>query len=155
MVDGEVPAWRSEHPAIRWGAYAWAFVGMALAFVIVWSGLGYVRIVVVPFMAVFLAAILTPPARRLEEGGVPPAGAALIMLAAFVAVVGTLGYLVTMSVQTELDDLTEQARQTYREVAPHINRLPFIPRSSRWSARSSPAWPRSASVWPAKGSLAG
>ncbi len=78
-------------------------------------------------MAVFLAAILTPPARRLEERGVPPAGAALIMLAAFVAVVGTLGYLVTASVQTKLDDLTEQARQTYREVAPHTNRLPFIP----------------------------
>ncbi|MDX1657415.1 MAG: hypothetical protein R3343_01215, partial [Nitriliruptorales bacterium] len=66
-------AWRSDHPAIRWGAYAWAFVGFAIAFVLLWRGLGYIRIVVAPLsVAIFLAALLTGPARWLEERGVPP-----------------------------------------------------------------------------------
>lgn len=128
MTGSRVPAWRSEHPTIRWGAYAWAFVGLALAFALAWRGLGYVRIVVAPLsIALFLAAILTPPARWLEERRFPPALASFTTLLVFVLIVGGVGYLITLNVQSQLQGVTDQLQQTYRDVEPRIEQLPFLP----------------------------
>lgn len=128
MAEQSAVPWRSERPAIRWATYAWAFVGFALAFALAWRGLGYIRIVVAPFtVAIFLAAILVPPARWLEERGFPPSLAAFTMLLAFVLLIGSIGYVITINVQNQLDNIVQQVQQTYREIAPQINKLPFIP----------------------------
>lgn len=128
MGESMVPPWRSDSPTIRWGAYAWALVGFGLAFVLAWRALGYVRVVVAPFtVAVFLAAILTPPARWLEGRGAPPALAAFAVLVAFVLVIGSIATVITLNIQTQIDSITQQIQSSYRQIAPQINELPFIP----------------------------
>lgn len=132
MTDGgRTPMWRSEHPAIRWGAYAWAFVGLALAFVLLWRGLGYVRIVLVPLtLALFPAAILIPVARWLEDHGLPPAVAALTVLLTFVAVLFGIGWLMVMQIQAELSGLVEQLRGAYEQLQRQLSDLPVVPEPS-------------------------
>lgn len=123
-----VPAWRSDRLAIRWGAYAWAFLGLALAFVVIWRGLGYVRIVLVPLvLALFLAAVLLPGARFLEERRVPPSLAAAVMLLGFLAVLTAIGTLIVMNVESQFDELAAAVEDTYRDIRPELERIPLLP----------------------------
>lgn len=124
---GSTRAWDSDRPAIRWGAYAWALVGFGLAFLLLWRGLGYVRLVLVPLsLALFPAAVLTPVAAWLERRGVPPALAAFAVVAVFV--VALLGVLVAMGVQiqAELSGIAERLRDGYADVQQRVD-LPFLP----------------------------
>lgn len=122
------PPWESERPTIRWGAYAWALVGFGLAFVLIWRGLGYVRIVVVPLtLAVFPAAVLTPVARWLEDRGFPPAAAAFTVLSLFVALLAGLGVLLTVQIQGQLEGLVDQMRSAYEQLEERASSLPFLP----------------------------
>ncbi len=129
MVDeSRMPAWRSLHPTIRWGAYAWAFVGMALALVAVWRFAGYARIVVVPLsLALFPAAILGPVARWLERHRWPPALAALVVLSGFVAALAAIAVLVGMQLQGELAGLVDELRSSYERVRDLVASIPFVP----------------------------
>lgn len=130
MADsgGRPAAWRSDRPTIRWGAYAWALVGLALAFALAWRGLGYVRIVVVPLsLALFPAAILTPPAQWLEDRGVPAALAAFVVLLGFLAVLGGIVWVMVVQIQSQLTGLVDQFESTYEQLQQRFNTLPFLP----------------------------
>ncbi|MBW3619169.1 MAG: AI-2E family transporter [Actinobacteria bacterium] len=123
-----VPAWRSDRPTIRWGAYAWAFLGLALAFVVLWRGLGYVRVVVVPLvLALFLAAVLTPGARWLEARRVPPGVAAGAMMLGFLVLLAAIGTVIVFNIESQFDDLAAAAEATYRDLRPDFDRIPFLP----------------------------
>lgn len=123
-----LPVWRSERPAIRWAAYAWAFIGFAVAFVLLWRGLGYIRIVLVPFtLALFPAAILSPVAAWLEERGWPPALAAFAVLVVFLVVLSAILGLMVMQIQNQLSGLVEQLRSAYEQFVGRINDLPGVP----------------------------
>ncbi|MBW3659009.1 MAG: AI-2E family transporter [Actinobacteria bacterium] len=123
-----VPAWRSERPTIRWGAYAWAFVGLVLAFLLVWRGLGYLRVVLVPLvLALFLAAVLTPGARFLESRRVPSSIAAAIMLLGFLALVGGIGTVIVLNIESQFDELAAAVEDTYRDIRPDLERIPLLP----------------------------
>lgn len=128
MPEHPVPVWRSERPTIRWGAYAWAFLGLALAFVAVWRGLGYVRVVLVPLvLALFLAAVLTPGARFLESRRVPAGLAAGTMLLGFLALVGAIGTAIVLNVESQFGALAAAVEETYRDVRPDLERIPILP----------------------------
>lgn len=128
MPEHHVPAWRSERPTIRWGAYAWAFLGLVLAFVAVWRGLGYVRVALVPLvLALFLAAVLTPGARFLEARRVPAGLAAGVMLLGFLALVGAIGTAIVLNVESQFGELAQAVEETYRDVRPDLERIPILP----------------------------
>lgn len=126
--EQRVPAWRSDRPTIRWGAYAWAFLGLALAFVVVWRGLGYLRIVLVPLvLALFLAAVLTPGARFLERHRVPPTLAAAVMLVGFLALLVGIGTVIVLNIESQFDELAAAVEDTYRDIRPDLERIPLLP----------------------------
>lgn len=128
MSEPRVPAWRSDRPTIRWGAYAWAFLGLALAFVVVWRGLGYLRIVLVPLvLALFLAAVLTPGARFLERHRVPAGLAAAVMLLGFLGVLTGIGTAIVLNVESQFGELADAVEDTYRTIRPDLERIPLLP----------------------------
>lgn len=123
-----VPPWESDRPAIRWGAYAWAAVGFALAFVLLWRGLGYVRLVLVPLsLALFPAAVLTPVAAWLEEHRWPPALAAVTLVLAFLALLLGVLTLMGVQIQSQLTGLLDQLREGYANLHDRAGGLPFLP----------------------------
>lgn len=131
MADRRLAAWQSDRPTIRWGAYAWAVVGFALAFALLWRGLGYVRIIVVPLsLALFPAAILVPPARWLEGRGAPSPLAALTVLLGFLVVLAGIGWVMVLQIESQLTGLVEQAETTYEQVKQQFDDVPFLPEPS-------------------------
>lgn len=126
---GSRAPWRSGRPTIRWAAYAWAIVGFALAFVVVWRGLGYLRIVVAPLsLALFPAAILSPVAGRLERAGWPPAAAAGVLLAGFVLILVAILTAMGWQVQSQLSGLVDELRSSYEQLREQVSSVVSLPR---------------------------
>lgn len=122
------PAWLSDRPTIRWAAYAWALVGFALAFLLLWRGLGYVRLVLAPLtLALFPAAILTPIAAWLEDHRWPPALAAFAVLFLFVAVLAGIFTLMATQIQSELTGLVDQLRTGYEQLQNRLGSFGILP----------------------------
>lgn len=126
--EPRTPPWRSVHPTIRWGAYAWAIVGLGLASLLLWRLVGYVRIIVIPLsLALFPAAILGPVARWLERHRWPPALAAATVLLGFVAVLAAIATLAGIQIQGQLDGLLEELRVRYEQVEAQLRSVPLLP----------------------------
>lgn len=113
-----------DRPLVRWGVRAWLFVGLAVAFGILWHVAGLLHVVLYPLLlAVFPAAVVLPVARWLSAHGLPPAAAALAVTAALVAALVGVGTLVTLQVKAEISGIGDQldaALDDLREQVPAL-----------------------------------
>lgn len=108
---GDVPRSLTENPVVRWGAVAWAALGLIGGFVLVALLLAELKLVAVPLvLALFPAALLAPLSERLRRR-VPDAVASLVVvvgfLVALVGVLGTLGWLIAGELTSVVDTLEE------------------------------------------------
>ena len=93
------------------------FLLVAAASAVVVFALIELRLVVLPVIgAIMLATVLVPVARRLEDRGVPAAGAALAAMAGGLAVLAGLIALIVPAVADELDELGERLDQGIDQV---------------------------------------
>ncbi len=87
-------------------AIAWRFLVVAVAVAVVAVALAKLRVVVLPVvLALFLAAVLAPPAAFLRRRRVPAALAALAVLLASLAVLGGVAALLAPRVVNEFGDI--------------------------------------------------
>jgi len=125
----------SENRVVRGGVVAWALVGLAVAAVLAALLVAQLRYVVVPLVvALFPAALLTPPVRGLRARGVPPALASLLVLLGFLVglfgLLGAIGWLVAGelgevldTLQGSYDDIRRWARDTFDVAIPPLDQL--------------------------------
>jgi putative heme transporter len=95
-VTAPPPPRLADRALVRVGAYAWAALGLLLVVVAVGRLLSVLSVLVIPLLlALFPAALLTPPTDRLKRQGAPPAVAALATILGFlVLLAGVVGVLV-------------------------------------------------------------
>jgi predicted PurR-regulated permease PerM len=97
----------------------------AAAAVIIFA-LIHLRLVVLPVIAaLFITAVLSPPAERLKSKGWPPLLAAWTVILIGFLVIGGLGALVAPAVGNELDQLGNDVRSGIDEVVEWLETGPF------------------------------
>jgi predicted PurR-regulated permease PerM len=113
-------------PFIRAGAYAWALVGVIVLAIVLGYLMAQLSLVIIPLvLALFPAAVLSPPAGWLQRKGLRPA------LATAVVMLGALGFVVIVvsliapSVAAELGDLGASAREGVRSLRGFLERGPL------------------------------
>jgi predicted PurR-regulated permease PerM len=114
------------HPVFRIGTYAWAVIGVALLLYLGAIVLGRLSVVIVPLvLALFPAAVLAPPTKRLKDAGLPASAAALLVLVSSIALVAGVFTALAPNVQAELGDLGDRLQEGYEEVDVFLARGPF------------------------------
>ncbi|MBW3604338.1 MAG: AI-2E family transporter, partial [Actinobacteria bacterium] len=116
----------ADRPTIRIGAYAWAVIGVVGVLLVLMTVIGRLSLLVIPLvLALFPAAILTPLAVRLKQGGLRDALVAVILVVGtVVAIVGLFTVLVPV-VAAEIDDIGEQVTRGVEELRSFLERGPF------------------------------
>jgi len=125
----------TQNRVVRGGVVAWSLVGLAVALALAGLLIAQLRYVVVPLVvALFPAALLTPPVKALKRRRVPPALAALAVLLGFLVglfgVLGAIGWLVAGelgqvldTLETSYDDIRRWARDTFDARIPPLDQL--------------------------------
>ena len=91
----------------RLGAYSWRLVGIGVVGWVLLQILGALRIVVLPFVvAVFLTAILGPPANWLQRRGWPPLAAAWAVFLSFIGAVTVAVVLIVPPLSAEFGNVS-------------------------------------------------
>ena len=117
----EVPRWLNHAAAL-----AWRFLLVVAALFVVFTALGRLRLVVMPLLfALFLTAILSPPANWLKKRNWPPAAAtAAVFLLALAMLVG-IGFWLVPRVVNQFGDVGKQASQGFKDVQRWLTHAPF------------------------------
>lgn len=113
-------------PFLRGGLYAWAFLGLVGALIVLGRVAAAVSIVVIPLvLALFPAAVLAPMVARMTRRGVPAGiAAALAILATFGILVG-IGFAVAPSVSEQFEGLGEQFSAGFDQIEQFLASGPF------------------------------
>ena len=117
----EVPSWLNKAAAL-----SWRFLLVVAALFVVFTALGRLRLVVMPLLfALFLTAILSPPANWLKKRNWPPAAAtAAVFLLALAILVG-IGFWLVPRVVNQFGDVGKQASQGFKDVQKWLTGAPF------------------------------
>lgn len=113
-------------PFLRGGLYAWAFLGLVGALIVLGRVAAAVSIVVIPLvLALFPAAVLAPMVARMTRRGVPAGiAAALAILTTFGILVG-IGFAVAPSVSEQFEGLGEQFTAGFDQIEQFLASGPF------------------------------
>jgi putative heme transporter len=122
-----VPSRRlSEQPTIRFGAYAWAIIGIAGVLLLLFTIIGRLTLVVIPLgLALFPAAVLTPLATRLKAAGLRDALVAALLVIGTLLVIAGLFTIVVPLVAAEIDTISQQVSRGIDELRAYLLRGPF------------------------------
>ncbi|HEV3353223.1 MAG TPA: AI-2E family transporter [Acidimicrobiales bacterium] len=117
----QVPRWLNTAAALGWRLL---IVGAALY--IVFLAFGRLRLVVMPVLfALFLTAILAPPANWLRKHRWPPALATFAVFVVALAVLVGLGFWFVPKVVNQFGDVGKQASQGFKDVQHWLTHAPF------------------------------
>ncbi|MFD4291855.1 AI-2E family transporter [Rhodococcus sp. NPDC058505] len=101
-------------------------VAIAAGAWVVWAVLGQLWVVVLPvLMAIVVSTVLWPPTRGMVRRGIPPAAAAGITLAGFIAVFAGIVALIVPSVVDQAPELANKASDGLRQVQEWVKGPPF------------------------------
>lgn len=116
----------TQRSMIRFGAYAWAVVGIVGVLLILLTIIGRLSLVVIPLaIALFPAAVLTPLATRLKAAGMRDAAvAALLVIGTLLVIAGLVSLLIPL-VAAEMDDISEQVSAGVAELRRFLLDGPF------------------------------
>jgi predicted PurR-regulated permease PerM len=119
--SSEIPRWLA-----RASAYGWRFLVLVATLVVVFTALGRIRLVVTPIIfALFLTAILAPPAQWLRRHKWPPLAATWAVFLLGVAVLVGLGIWFVPKVANQFGDVGKQASQGFKDVQRWLTHKPF------------------------------
>jgi predicted PurR-regulated permease PerM len=106
-------------------ALAWRILVVAAFLLVLGLAVARLRLVVIPsFIALLLAAFLTPPTRRLRSLGVPSSLAALLTMLATAAVIAGIVAALAPQVASEVDEIDLSATPCWGVMSPE--RTPSI-----------------------------
>jgi predicted PurR-regulated permease PerM len=111
---------------IQLGAYAWAFIGLAIIMVVLALGISQLSSVIIPLViALFPAAVLQPITDRLKKGGVPDALAAAVVLLLGFGIVTAVVSFIAPQIAGQFDSLETSVREGYDQVDRFLRGGPF------------------------------
>ncbi|MBV8161322.1 MAG: AI-2E family transporter [Acidimicrobiia bacterium] len=117
----EVPRWLNTGAAI-----GWRILVLGTALYVVFIVLGRLRLVVMPVLfAMFLTAILSPPARWLRNRRWPALLSTFAVFLAALAVMVGLGFWFIPKVVNQFGDVGKQASQGFKDVQHWLTGAPF------------------------------
>jgi predicted PurR-regulated permease PerM len=117
----EVPRWLNKAAALGWRLL---IVGAALYFL--FQVFGRLRLVVMPVLfALFLTAILSPPANWLKKRKWPPLLATFTVFVVALAVLVGIGFWLVPRVANQFGDVGKQASQGFKDVQRWLTHAPF------------------------------
>jgi putative heme transporter len=117
----QVPRWLNTAAALGWRLLV---VGAALY--IVFLAFGRLRLVVMPLLfALFLTAILSPPANWLRKHRWPPLLATFAVFLVALAILVGVGFWLVPKVVNQFGDVGKQASQGFKDVQRWLTRAPF------------------------------
>lgn len=130
MPDGE----GIRIPTLLVGAAAWSWRILVIlgAFILLFTLLGHLLLLVVPFLLALLsAALLMPIASWFKRHGVPRGIATLITMLFALAVLGGVGFYVVNRATADYPTLADQSNDAVRQTQNFLVHAPFnLPRSS-------------------------
>lgn len=107
-------------------AYAWRFLVVVAAAVILVYVLVTLRLIVIPMVvALLLSTLLVPLAERLRRRGLPSLLAAWIVFAGSLAVLAGIVYFIVPAIADELDNLSRDVRQGTEDVITWLTEGPL------------------------------
>ena len=119
--SAEVPRWLD-----RGAALGWRLLVAAAALFVVFTVLGRIRLVVMPVIfALFLTAILSPPASWLRRHKWPPLAATWAVFVVAALVLTALGFWLVPRVVDQFDNVGKQASQGFKDVQHWLTHRPF------------------------------
>src|SRR5947207_1735086 len=119
--SAEVPRWLD-----RGAALGWRLLVAAAALFVVFTALGRIRLVVMPVIfALFLTAILSPPASWLRRHKWPPLAATWAVFVLAALVLAGLGFWLVPRVVDQFDNVGKQASQGFKDVQHWLTHRPF------------------------------
>jgi predicted PurR-regulated permease PerM len=122
----QVPRWLNTASALGWRLLV---VGAALY--VVFLAFGRLRLVVMPVLfALFLTAILSPPANWLKKHRWPPALATFVVFIVALAILVGLGFWFIPKVVDQFGNVGKQASQGFKDVQHWLTHKPFRLRQS-------------------------
>lgn len=108
------------------GARGWQLAGVFAGFFVIWTVFQRLTLLVVTiFIALLLAALLTPVTRWIERIGLPRAAATLATLAGGAAIVAVATWFVTVQFMNELPSSTGEYRQVRQSVETWLTQGPL------------------------------
>jgi len=117
----QVPRWLNTA-----SAFAWRLLLVGAAVYVVFLLFGRLRLVVMPVLfALFLTAILSPPAGWLKKHRWPPALATFAVFILALAVLVGLGFWFVPKVVNQFGDVGKQASQGFKDVQHWLTHAPF------------------------------
>jgi len=121
---------RSSPDVPRWlntgTAYAWRLLVVGAAIYVLFLIFGRLRLVAMPVLfALFLTAILSPPANWLKKRRWPPALATFAVFLVALAVLVGLGFWFIPKVVDQFGDVGKQASQGFKDVQHWLTHAPF------------------------------
>ena len=126
LPHAAAPRPMTARPVVRTGIYSWAIVGILLLIVALGIVVGQVTLVVIPLvLALFPAAVLTPPTDALRRGGLPSAAAALLVIFGTLAVIAGLVTLLAPQVVDEIDTLSAELDRGIERLREFLQAGPF------------------------------
>jgi putative heme transporter len=115
-----------DRPLIKAGVYAWAVVGLLLLIIFGTRVLTTLSVLVIPLLlALFPAALLSPPTEWLKRRGFPPALAATCTLAGFLIVLAGLVAVLAPQIRAEMPRLVEAVRDGFVQLQAFIETGPL------------------------------
>jgi predicted PurR-regulated permease PerM len=117
----EVPSWLNHAAAL-----AWRFLLVVAALLVVFTALGRLRLVVMPLLfALFLTAILSPPANWLKKRNWPASAATAAVFVLALAILVGIGFWLVPRVANQFGDVGKQASQGFKDVQKWLTGAPF------------------------------
>ena len=117
----EVPGWLNKGAAL-----GWRLLVLAGALYVVSLALGRLRLVVMPVLfALFLTAILSPPAHFLRKRRVPPLLATFVVFLLAAGILVGIGFWLVPRVANQFGDVGTQASQGFKDVQRWLTHAPF------------------------------
>jgi predicted PurR-regulated permease PerM len=117
----EVPGWLNHAAAL-----GWRLLVVAAALYAVLTVLDRLRLVVMPVLfALFLTAVLAPPAQWLKKRRWPPLLAAFAVFVVAAAVLVGIGFWLVPRVANQFGDVGKQASQGFKDVQRWLTHAPF------------------------------